>query len=177
MKLLACVSFVVVAACGPSSRQSPYPGQFTIAAQEDPSAIWLSAHNRERAAFGSPPLQWDPALASHARAYANKLARIGRLQHSPGTTRPGQGENLWMGSRGAYPPEAMIATWASERRNFRRGIFPAVSRTGNWRDAGHYTQVVWPGTTRLGCGLASSARWDFLVCRYSPPGNRDGARI
>lgn len=166
---------LVVAGCAPiapAPRIVPQPGPMV-----DPRIIWLNAHNRERAAFGSRPLVWDASLAAQARAYASELAQLGRLQHAPKARRPGQGENLWMGSRGAYVPEAMVASWASERRWFRHGIFPAVSTTGRWSDVGHYTQIVWPRTSRLGCGMASSARWDVLVCRYSPPGNQDGTRI
>ncbi|WP_240913907.1 CAP domain-containing protein [Sphingomonas sp. HDW15A] len=137
----------------------------------------MALHNRERAAYGSPPLGWDPALAAQAKKYAHELAAIGRLLHSPKAQRPGQGENLWLGTRGMFGTEAMVGSWAGEKRHFRRGVFPANSTTGNWRDIGHYSQMVWPRTTRLGCGLASSARWDVLVCRYSPPGNQDGLRI
>jgi hypothetical protein len=108
---------------------------------------------------------------------ARQLAAIGRLEHTLKAQRPNQGENLWMGSRGSYRVQAMTGTWAAERRLFRHGVFPAVSRRGDWRLVGHYTQMVWPTTTRLGCALASSPRWDVLVCRYSPPGNRDGVRI
>ena len=137
----------------------------------------LAAHNRERAAFGSPPLAWDDRLASAAAHYADKLARLGRLQHSPGNLRPGQGENLWIGTSGAYSLEAMVAGWAAERRHFRPGRFPAISRTRNWADVGHFTQIVWPATRVIGCGLGKSARWEVLVCRYSPPGNVDGGPI
>lgn len=175
MKRIAALAGLALAACTPTA--SPYPGEYVVQPAADPNALWLAAHNRERAAFGSAPMLWDAGLAAQARAYAARLARYGRLQHSPKAERPGQGENLWMGSRGAYVAEAMVATWAAERRHFRRGIFPAVSSTGNWRDVGHYSQIVWPRTTRVGCGLASSARWDVLVCRYSPPGNRDGDRL
>ncbi|MEP7316233.1 MAG: CAP domain-containing protein [Sphingomicrobium sp.] len=139
--------------------------------------FWLNAHNRERASLGFAPVAWDPQLAAQATAYASELARIGRLQHSPKARRPGQGENLWMGSRGVYSPPVMIGSWSNEKRLFRHGMFPANSRTGNWADVGHFTQMIWPMTTRLGCGVASSPTWDVLVCRYSPPGNRDGVRI
>lgn len=102
---------------------------------------------------------------------------LGRLVHSSRLQRPDQGENLWMGTRGSYRAGTMTGAWAGERSNFRRGTFPNVSRTGDWSHVGHYTQMVWPTTTRLGCGLASSPQWDVLVCRYSPPGNRDGDRM
>lgn len=133
----------------------------------------LAAHNAERARFGSPAMVWDAGLAAAARAYAGELAALGMLRHAPKAARPGQGENLWIGTRGAYPVSAMAGSWASEQRLFRPGRFPDVSRSGNWADVGHYTQMVWPTSGRLGCGLASSARWDVLVCRYAPAGNVD----
>ena len=57
---------------------------------------------------------------------------------------------------------------------FFPGIFPATSRTGNWIDVGHYTQMIWPTSQRIGCALASTRSTDYLVCRYSPAGNIDG---
>jgi hypothetical protein len=46
-----------------------------------------------------------------------------------------------------------------------------VSRTGNWSDVGHYTQIVWPASQRVGCATASNRANDYLVCRYLPAGN------
>ena len=71
----------------------------------------------------------------------------------------------------------MAGGWAAEKSLFRPGLFPAVSRSGNWSDVGHYTQMVWKGTTRLGCAVRKGRKWDFLVCRYSPPGNVVGQRL
>ena len=92
------------------------------------------------------------------------------------TAPPGRGvgENLWMGTHGAFGPEAMVGGWASEKRLFVPGIFPNNSRSGNWSDVGHYTQMVWPTTLRVGCALASTPRTDYLVCRYALAGNIDG---
>jgi hypothetical protein len=36
--------------------------------------------------------------------------------------------------------------------------------------------MVWPTTTHVGCAIFS-ADWDYLICRYSPPGNKDGKPI
>ena len=141
------------------------------------AARLLAAHNAERARVGVRPLQWDPALAASAAAYGPTLARLGRLQHSPRAMRPGQRENLWMGSRGAFSPEQMVGNWISEKAYYRPGTFPYFSRTGRWDDVAHYTQVVWSGTTNVGCAVYSAARWDYLICRYSPPGNVDGRRV
>lgn len=134
----------------------------------------LAMHNFERERMQAAPLQWDPQLAAAAASYGPHLARIGRLQHSPRTNRPGQRENLWMGTRGAYSPEQMVGSWLEEKREFRPGVFPNVSRTGNWEDVAHYTQLISRDTTRVGCAVHQTPQWDFLICRYSPPGNIDG---
>ncbi len=137
----------------------------------------LHAHNSERSAVGAAPLVWDARLAAAADAYALELARTGRWGHSPAHRRAGQGENLWMGTRGAFSAAAMVADWASEKRMFRPGVFPNVSRSASWQDVGHYTQMVWPATSRVGCSVRSSAQWDYLVCRYAAPGNVIGHRV
>lgn len=136
----------------------------------------LAAHNRERAQVGVAPLRWDPSLAAAAASYGRTLARIGTLRHSPHAAQLGQLENLWMGTRGAYSPEQMVGYWVAEKANYYPGRFPHVSRTGNWTDVAHYTQVVWSGTTHVGCAIHPSAHWDYLICRYSPPGNVEGRR-
>jgi len=139
--------------------------------------IWLAAHNRERAAFGTAPLRWNPELAAEARGWAERLARANVLRHSSRALRNGTGENLWMGSAGYYSPADMIAAFAGEKRYFRAGTFPDVSRTGNWGDVGHYTQIVWADTREVGCATARGRHLEVLVCRYWPAGNVIGERI
>jgi hypothetical protein len=136
----------------------------------------LAIHNRERSATGAPPLVWDSNLAAAASAYGPALIARGSLAHSEPASRLGQGENLWMGTRGAYSLDEMAGSWADEKALFRPGIFPDVSTSTKWSDVGHYTQMIWRGTTRVGCALRRSARWDYLICRYSPPGNVVGQR-
>ena len=136
----------------------------------------LAAQNRERAAVGHPPLVWDPALAASAASYGPTLARLRRLVHSPRATRPGQRENLAMAYHATLSPEQLVGMWSAEKRYLRPGIFPAVSSSGNWVDVAHYTQMVWPTTTHVGCALYQ-ADWDYLICRYSPPGNIDGKPV
>jgi hypothetical protein len=137
----------------------------------------LAAHNAVRAQAGVAPLAWDNALGSAAAAYAQRMAMTGRFAHSDRSQRRGTGENLWMGTRGAFSVEAMVGGWASEWRWFRPGLFPHVSRTGNWADVAHYSQMIWPTTTRIGCALASTSRIDYLVCRYAGAGNIDGRPV
>jgi len=137
----------------------------------------LAAHNLERSRAGATLLIWDDQLGSGAAAYAQQLAISGRFAHSDRSNRPGVGENLWMGTHGAFPIEAMVGAWASEKQFFFPGIFPNVSRSGDWEDVGHYTQMIWPSTRRIGCALASTPRIDYLVCRYATAGNIDGQPV
>lgn len=137
----------------------------------------LALHNRERSAVGTPPLQWDPMLAESAASYGPALAALGRLQHSPREGRPGQRENLAMASTGYYDDLQLAGMWVAEKRIFQPGLFPNVSRTGYWKDVSHYTQMVWRGTTHVGCALYRAGGNDFLICRYSPPGNKDGKPV
>ena len=167
-----CFSLALLAAAGAAS---PAAGQASFASQF-PARI-LAVHNVERARAGVPALQWDNALGSAAAAYAQQMALSGRFTHSDRSARPGTGENLWMGTHGAFGIEAMVGGWSSEKQWFVPGTFPNVSRTGNWEDVGHYTQMIWPTTTRVGCALASTPRIDYLVCRYAYKGNVDGSPV
>jgi hypothetical protein len=169
MKVAHALALAALLACSSAAAVDARPSSF--------QARMLQAHNAERAAIGATRMVWDARLAAAADQYAAKLARTGRWGHSAPHQRVGQGENLWMGSRGAYAVEQAIADWASEKRAFRPGVFPNVSRTGSWADVGHYTQMVWPTSTRVGCSMRSSAQWDYLVCRYSEQGNVMGSRV
>ncbi len=141
------------------------------------ASILLELHNRERAEVRVPPLVWDERLAAAAAAYGPLLARQAGLVHEPRALRPGQGENLWMGTRNRYSVESMFGGWAREKRFFRAGVFPTVSRTGRSSDVAHYTQIVWRSTARVGCAVYRAADWDYLICRYAPPGNVLGQRV
>lgn len=66
-----------------------------------------------------------------------------------------------MGTISAYSFPDMIKSWTDERAN----------KFGNYGMTGHYDQVVWGGTTTVGCAIASSQAYDYLVCRYWPQGN------
>ncbi|PMU84789.1 CAP domain-containing protein, partial [Pseudomonas sp. GP01-A4] len=63
----------------------------------------LDGHNRARAAVGAPPLAWNAELAGDAARYAAVLAATREFKHSAEPRgRIAEGENLFMGSRGAY---------------------------------------------------------------------------
>lgn len=166
---MACALFSAAALVGVGMSGTP--------ADQAITARLLAAHNVERVSVGVPPLEWDLRLAQAAASYGPTLARMGRLQHSPRESRPGQRENLWIGARGLFSPEQMVGLWIQERQFYRPGIFPFVATTGNWHHVAHYTQLIWPTTTHVGCAIYSAAATDYLICRYSPPGNIDGKRV
>jgi hypothetical protein len=131
----------------------------------------LDVHNLERKRLGVPDLKWDKTLASKAEKWAQKMASSGTFEHDSQTEH---GENLWMGTASSYVPQEMVGGWIDERKDFKSGVFPDVSRTPNWQDVGHYTQLIWKTTTHVGCAKAAGKTDDYLVCRYSPPGNVTG---
>jgi hypothetical protein len=182
-KTRIAVALGALVAASISSAQ-PLPG-----ATGDVAVRLLAAHNRERALVGAPPLEWDSRLAAHAASYEPVLASLRTLVHSPREGRPGERENLAMAWHGTMSPEQLVGMWSREKLLLEPGSsgpdcpqqfgclsFPAASRTGRWEDIAHYTQMVWPTTTRVGCAIFS-ADWDYLICRYSPPGNIDGKPI
>lgn len=181
--MMAVAAAVAVAGMVPlpaAARAKVFPEMLNARGAVDPGIIAgevLARHNDARRRAGVAPLAWDPALAAGARAYAADLARLNAMRHSPKALRPGQGENLWMGTRDYFRPSAMVDAWASERSMFRPARFPDVSTTGNWADVGHYTQMIWPRTTRVGCAIGKSAWSDILVCRYWPSGNVTGQSV
>jgi hypothetical protein len=138
--------------------------------------MFLDSHNAERALFGSRPLQWDPQLAASAKAYAVQLTSAGQLVHSSREGRKNVRENL-LQTRPNEASSKLIAVWVAEKRYFKPGIFPNVSTTGDWYAIGHFTQMVWPTTTHVGCAVNGDRRSQWFVCHYSPPGNRDGVPI
>lgn len=131
----------------------------------------LAAHNRWRANFGSDALSWDPAVAAVAQAWAEQLAATDSFEHSH---NPLYGENLWAGSTPAsfWTKDGIVDDWGNEVANWDlscTGGLAQCCRPGTV--CGHFTQVVWWETTKLGCGQASSAGTVYVVCNYAPPGN------
>ncbi|MBO9576543.1 MAG: SCP-like extracellular [Sphingobium sp.] len=146
------------------------------APEVDAAQRLLAVHNAARAELGLPPLVWKPELAAEAKSWADHLATTRDFAHSDGSTLSGHGENLWMGSKGAYTPEEMVDSWVREKRFFRSGRFPDNSTTGDWAAVAHYTQIVWRGTREIGCAVASNEEQEILVCHYAEPGNVEGEK-
>lgn len=128
-------------------------------------AAIVDAHDRRRAAHCAGPLAWSEALAAHAQGWADHLAASGcRLEHSS----DGYGENLAAGTAGTLSPEDVAQMWYREQASYD------FDAGGFSMETGHFTQLVWTGTERIGCGVSQCNGLDVWVCNYDPPGNYEG---
>eukprot|EP00198_Chlamydomonas_reinhardtii_P008656 XP_001697993.1 predicted extracellular protein [Chlamydomonas reinhardtii] len=154
-----------------------------------PRQAALDLHNSYRAAHGGvPALQWDAALAADAQAYAEVLAGLGcTLIHAtqpPGFSATRFGENLYMSA--GYPRTPLtcapgITSWYNEVSYYKFTSTPYTDSYSTGRVVGHFTQIVWRATSRLGCGMASASysfpgfpapgQCKVVVCRYRQAGN------
>lgn len=174
LKSLPCAPQTVPTFTRPAPSAPTAAGSLSCLRPDDIRAVEiLRIHNATRAQFGTQPLVWDPQLAAAARTYAGHLARTGVLAHAPREGRGNSRENLSQGMLG-WDSRQMLGNWLGEQSKFRPGTYPNVSSTGRWDDVSHFTQIVWPRTVTLGCGMADGSGYRWLVCRYSPGGNKDG---
>jgi uncharacterized protein YkwD len=126
---------------------------------------FVAAHASARAKHCAGPLTWSPKLATYAQKWADTLKSKGCVfGHSGGR----YGENLAAGTEGVLDPEATVAMWYDEVKQYR---FPDG---GFSMKTGHFTQLVWRTTSQVGCGHAQCNGNDIWVCEYDPPGNYDG---
>ncbi len=121
----------------------------------------LSIHNSIRAELNLPALQWSSALADYSQRWADTLLAKGRAAHNPNSP---YGENILIAGVGSAP-SMVVKEWASESRDY------SYRNNACSSDCGHYTQIVWRNTKRVGCAVARGARREIWVCSYDPPGN------
>ncbi|MCO5556541.1 hypothetical protein L7F22_010090 [Adiantum nelumboides] len=130
---------------------------------------WLAPHNAARAEVGLPPLVWSEEVARYAENWASQRQAAGcGLQHSGGS----YGENIFWGSGGGYGPAECVAAWVGEKNNYNYADNSCSSG-----DCGHYTQIIWAKSVRLGCAKAQCGDGSvFMTCNYDPPGNYIGTK-
>jgi len=124
----------------------------------------LEFHNTIRAKHGATPLTWSNEAAGKAQQWANNC----QFHHSGGSLGP-FGENLAAGTGSGYGIQQGVEDWTNE----------VSSYDPNNPQPSHFTQVVWKGTTQVGCAQqscngifdASFGPANYIVCEYSPQGN------
>lgn len=126
----------------------------------------LDIHNKYRALHGVPPLTLDRNLCKYSEEWARNLASRGTMQHRSNSS---YGENLYCkygtGKIDATAKEA-VKSWYDEINQYN------FNKPGSSGGTGHFTQVVWRGTQRLGMAKAQNSRGQvFIVANYDPPGN------
>mgnify|MGYP006268261299 CR=1 FL=1 len=130
--------------------------------------ILLEKHNEWRRTVGVPPLEWSEELAKSALKWAKNLKRGCRFEHSDS----GYGENLWKGTTGAYALSVVVDSWGNEVEYYNY----ETNECDPGQICGHYTQVVWGSTKKVGCASIECDGFTTWVCQYDPPGNWIGQK-
>ena len=157
--------FLVVLLAGQTKGISQTP-----LSQEEIS-ILLERHNSWRTEVGiKTNLEWSDELALHAEDWAKKLKRKGcKFEHRPNNEF---GENLFMGTTGFYTALDVVDAWGNEKSDYNY----SKNKCKPGKMCGHYTQIVWETTTKVGCAKITCGGNDIWVCNYDPPGNWVGKK-
>ncbi|KAJ6731605.1 CYSTEINE-RICH SECRETORY PROTEIN ALLERGEN V5/TPX-1-RELATED PROTEIN-RELATED [Salix purpurea] len=131
---------------------------------------FMAPQNAVRASLRLRPLVWDAKLERYAQWYANQRRSDCALEHSNGP----YGENIFWGSGGGWTPAQAAAAWVSERKWYSY----RSNSCARDEECGHYTQIVWRETKRIGCARVDcfGGRGVFMTCNYDPPGNYIGEK-
>jgi uncharacterized protein YkwD len=131
----------------------------------------LSQHNIHRASCETidglpiPALSWDSNLARDAQIWANTLASQNRFYHSI-QMKWGHGENLYAVTlNGNLNCKPAVDAFFNEYKLYNNEPIGQ----GNFEAYGHFTQLAWPTTTKIGCAYADGTNWRYTVCEYDPP--------
>ncbi|WOL08054.1 pathogenesis-related protein PRB1-3 [Canna indica] len=136
---------------------------YTTFAQNSPQDF-VDAHNAARTTVRVRPVSWDATMAAYAQNYANQRISDCQLVHSGGP----YGENLFWGLGANFTAVDAVNSWVSEKNEYDYNSNSCA--TG--KVCSHYTQVVWPSTTSIGCARVwCNSGSIFITCNYSPPGN------
>jgi uncharacterized protein YkwD len=137
------------------------------------NAIRQSTVLRPAPATALSPVTWNEALAEHAQAWADTCPGAHNMNRNVapfGVT----GENLYFASF-VSTAAGVVNAWASEACDYTY----ATDRCAAGAQCGHYTQLVWAGSTAIGCGVKTGCPGTFssvVVCNYGPAGNFVGQR-
>jgi len=113
-------------------------------------------------------MTWDEEIAAHAQAYVDTNPGLAHSSQSYRTVNGEYwGENLAMGS--SIMNSGAVVLWYNE---ISKTSDPSTGLVSSYSSAvGHYTQVVWKNSIRLGCGIANN----LMACQYAPGGNIMGS--
>ncbi|KAM7410748.1 hypothetical protein PAMA_020946 [Pampus argenteus] len=153
------------------------PGAWSFL-NEEQEELLVELHNHYRgqvspSASAMLPLRWDSSLKVIAEGYAAKCI----WNHNPELEETG--ENL-------YANTATLDLRGALEKWFLEHLYYDYQNNScdEEKMCGHYTQMVWADTHRVGCALhlcnsMEGLEWErvyFLVCNYYPAGNYEGER-
>jgi len=163
------------------------------------AAEFVEEHNAYRCEVGLEPLVWDEGLAAASQAWADHQAVNAQcgMAHSTNGWRGdklaelGSGLSGWIGENVAwlsgYMPSGnpqikdgrmVTGMWASEKADFALGASGDSCTKPTGGVVGHYTQIVWHATQKVGCGVSQCGDGATLfVCQYYPGGNMMGELV
>lgn len=154
----------------PGQNSSPnmlVPGRWTSPRRGSPvnrAGEFLRAHNKVRASVNVPPFKWDNALARYTRRFAAKRAVDCKMLHAYGP----YGENIFWAEKDEWTPTKVVESWVSENQYYDK----VNNKCEAGQMCGHYTQVVWIDSTRIGCAMVTCRNGGmYTMCIYDPPGN------
>ncbi|KAK7279409.1 hypothetical protein RJT34_24461 [Clitoria ternatea] len=130
---------------------------------------FLHAHNWVRKVYKLPELVWDEKLASYARGYLMQRYEDCMLVHSDSDF----GENVFWGKKLHWTASDATYWWYVERQWYD---FKTLTCLPPPKNCGHFTQLVWRDSARVGCALQhcrNSTQGMLIACEYDPPGNYD----
>merc|ERR1711936_1125212 len=147
----------------------------------------LLRHNQLRSGEGATDMTkmtWDPTLADMAQTFADRC----EFAHSSNADRSNGdfsyiGENIYVNT-GSFNAWGVVQSWFDEKSDYD---FDTQTCQPN-KMCGHYTQVVWAGSSALGCAVSFCENgitgWNdrsgnphvgyTVFCNYGPGGNYRG---
>jgi pathogenesis-related protein 1 len=145
---------------------------------------YLEESNAWRAEVGAPPLVWDATIAGVAQAWADRLQQRGcDMEHSNAEWQMEQygeslGENIAWACCDDPPSQdgkQVVDMWASEKKSYAYGPLGESCTSHDGGATGHYTQLVWANSQKMGCGMATCGdKGTVWVCNFFPAGNWEG---
>ncbi|KAJ6659869.1 hypothetical protein lerEdw1_018325 [Lerista edwardsae] len=145
---------------------------------DDQKKLIVDLHNEYRSQVSPPAadmlkMSWDPQLEAFAKDYAAKCT----WEHNKARGR--RGENLFAMS-GGLDVKIAVESWYNEYQYYNMTTLECEEG----QMCGHYTQVVWATSERVGCGtvfcetlhILNDTDMDLVVCNYEPPGNVKGRK-
>jgi len=121
-----------------------------------PEAILFNAANRDRAAIGLPPFQWDANLAAAARLHAQRMAQHYAISHQFAGEQPLQVRAMQAGARFSLIAE-----------NVAEGPTPQGLHTQWMNSAPHRANLLDRGLNSIGIAVVQSGNLYFGVQDFS----------